>query len=131
MGKWKYDGAEIGVAAVGSSFILAVWALVEWIGLTGSESETEEAMGALGRVALAGAEEAGHGVEPIINTFTWWQAGSIEFGAGTFVDGLTVMMLFVVTTISLLVHIYSTDYVAGDRRYTHFFAFLSLSPRQC
>src|SRR5690606_2948131 len=32
----------------------------------------------------------------------------------------------VVTVISLLVHIYSTDYVHGDRRYTHFFAFLSL-----
>jgi NADH-quinone oxidoreductase subunit L len=36
------------------------------------------------------------------------------------------MMLIVVTLVSLLVHIYSTDYVAGDRRYTHFFAFLSL-----
>ena len=36
------------------------------------------------------------------------------------------MMLFVVTLISLLVHIYSTDYVGGDRRYTHYFAFLSL-----
>ena len=36
------------------------------------------------------------------------------------------MMLLVVTLISLLVHIYSTDYVAGDRRYTHYFAFLSL-----
>ena len=28
--------------------------------------------------------------------------------------------------VSLLVHVYSTDYVAGDRRYTRFFAFLSL-----
>src|ERR1044072_8655563 len=36
------------------------------------------------------------------------------------------MMLLVVTLISLLVHIYSTDYVGGDRRYTHYFAFLSL-----
>ena len=36
------------------------------------------------------------------------------------------MMLFVVTVISLLVHVYSTDYVSGDRRYTHYFAFLSL-----
>ena len=36
------------------------------------------------------------------------------------------MMLFVVTLISLLVHVYSTDYVGGDRRYTHYFAFLSL-----
>ena len=41
-------------------------------------------------------------------------------------DGMAVMMLFVVTLISLLVHIYSTDYVDGDRRYTHYFAFLSL-----
>ncbi len=41
-------------------------------------------------------------------------------------DGPAVMMLFVVTLVSLLVHVYSTDYVAGDRRYTHFFAFLSL-----
>ena len=44
-------------------------------------------------------------------------------------DGPAVMMLFVVTLISLLVHIYSTDYVGGDRRYTHYFAFLSLFTR--
>ncbi len=45
---------------------------------------------------------------------------------GTLVDGQSVMMLFVVTFISLLVHVYSTDYVKGDRRFTHYFAFLSL-----
>jgi NADH-quinone oxidoreductase subunit L len=45
---------------------------------------------------------------------------------GTLVDGQSVMLLFVVTFISSLVHIYSTDYVNGDRRYTHYFAFLSL-----
>ena len=45
---------------------------------------------------------------------------------GTMVDGLSALMLLVVTIVSLLVHVYSTDYVAGDRRYTHFFAFLSL-----
>ncbi len=56
----------------------------------------------------------------------WLQSGGIEFNAGILVDGLSVMMLFVVTIISLLVHIYSTDYVSGDRRYTHYFAFLSL-----
>ncbi len=36
------------------------------------------------------------------------------------------MMMFVVTTISLLVHVYSTEYMRGDRRYTHYFAALSL-----
>ena len=57
---------------------------------------------------------------------TWFTIGGHDFKVGTFVDGLSVMMLFVVSTISLLVHVYSTDYVGGDRRYTHYFAFLSL-----
>ncbi len=48
---------------------------------------------------------------------------------GMLLDGPGVMMLFVVTLISLLVHVYSTDYVGGDRRYTHYFAFLSLFTR--
>ena len=34
------------------------------------------------------------------------------------------MMLFVVTLISLLVHIYSTAYMRGDVRYTYFYAAL-------
>ncbi len=126
VGKTRFDGAEIGIAAVGTSFLLSVWSLVEWIGLTGAEGESEEALGALGSVALGAAEEAGHGVEPVVNTVTWLQIGGIDFSVGTFVDGLTVMMLFVVTLVSLLVHVYSTDYVRNDRRYTHFFAFLSL-----
>jgi NADH-quinone oxidoreductase subunit L len=37
-----------------------------------------------------------------------------------------VMMMFVVTLISLLVHVYSTEYMHGDRRFTYFFAALSL-----
>ena len=36
------------------------------------------------------------------------------------------MMMFVVTLISLLVHVYSVEYMRGDRRFTHFFAALSL-----
>ena len=36
------------------------------------------------------------------------------------------MMMFVVTLISLLVHVYSLEYMRGDRRFTHFYAALSL-----
>ena len=75
------------------------------------------------------AAEEGKKVHPYVavqNSTQWLQSGGVEFGAGIMVDGLSVMMLFVVTMISLLVHVYSTDYVGGDRRYTHFFAFLSL-----
>ncbi len=61
-----------------------------------------------------------------MKTWTWWSNGDVNFTVGMLLDGPGVMMLFVVTLISLLVHVYSTDYVGGDRRYTHYFAFLSL-----
>ncbi|MCC6437923.1 MAG: NADH-quinone oxidoreductase subunit L [Acidimicrobiales bacterium] len=82
-------------------------------------------------LALPMAEEGGEAhasVPPVISEWKsdWWTVGGIDFQVGTFVDGQAVMMLFVVGLISLLVHIYSTDYVHGDIRYTHFFAFLSL-----
>ena len=79
--------------------------------------------------AVEEGEEGGHAdytIEPVTKSVTWWTNGAVEFEVGMLLDGMAVMMLFVVTLISLLVHVFSTDYVAGDRRYTHYFAFLSL-----
>src|SRR6266542_296347 len=45
---------------------------------------------------------------------------------GIHIDGLAVMMLVVVTFISLMVHVYSLGYMHGDRRFTYFYAALSL-----
>ncbi len=45
---------------------------------------------------------------------------------GALVDPLTVAMMTMVTGISLLVHLYSTGYMADDPRYPRFFAYLSL-----
>ena len=98
-------GSELGIAAVAGSFVLALGAAITWIGHR---------------------DEAHEGVAAVHRSVGWLRSGGIEYDAGILVDGLTVMMLFVVTAVSLLVHIYSTDYVAGDARYTHFFAFLSL-----
>jgi NADH-quinone oxidoreductase subunit L len=50
----------------------------------------------------------------------------VSFGIGQHVDGLTVAILLVVAFISTLVQIYSLEYLRGDRRYTHFFASLTL-----
>ena len=52
--------------------------------------------------------------------------GAKTFEAGTLLDGLTAMMLFTVRLISMLVHWYSVAYLHGDRRFTHYYAFLSL-----
>ena len=63
----------------------------------------------------AAGEESGYeavAVDAVIERFTWWETGGKKFQVGIMVDGLAVMMLFVVTVISLLVHIYSTDYLS-------------------
>lgn len=57
-------------------------------------------------------------------SFTWVDLGSLHLDAGILVDGMTSVMLMVVTTVSFLVHLYSTGYMHGDRRYERFFAFL-------
>ncbi|MEZ5178063.1 MAG: NADH-quinone oxidoreductase subunit L [Acidimicrobiales bacterium] len=74
----------------------------------------------------AGAEEEHHVTPPVQRNISWFQTDGHEIKVGTLIDGLSTLMLVVVTFISLLVHVFSTDYVAGDRRYTHYFAFLSL-----
>jgi NADH-quinone oxidoreductase subunit L len=77
-------------------------------------------------VAAEESEEEHHSTPPVQRSVTWFQTGNMEVKAGFLIDGLSGILLVVVTLISLLVHVFSTDYVAGDRRYTHYFAFLSL-----
>jgi NADH-quinone oxidoreductase subunit L len=121
-------GSELGIAAVGASFILSCVAVYQWIDRVETASGGKESgLRALGR-GVFGAQ-GGHGeavVTPVLHHFTWWQSGGIDFGIGIRMDGLAVMMCFVVSLISLLVHIYSLAYLRGDIRYTHYYAMLSL-----
>ncbi|MEY2450349.1 MAG: NADH-quinone oxidoreductase subunit [Acidimicrobiaceae bacterium] len=126
-------GSEIGIFAVGLCFVIALLSAGTWIGhvndaghgATAPSEVTQEAESGHGDVAAAG-EEHHTPVDPVTTEVTWFEIGGQKFTVGTLVDGLSVMMFLVVSIISLLVHIYSTDYVGGDRRYTHYFAFLSL-----
>jgi NADH-quinone oxidoreductase subunit L len=56
----------------------------------------------------------------------WFHIGSLQMQLGIYVDGLTAVMLVVVTTVSLMVHVYSLGYMHDDVRYTWFFVVLSL-----
>jgi NADH-quinone oxidoreductase subunit L len=58
--------------------------------------------------------------------FTWISSGGFKVSVGFLVDQLTAVMLIVVTTVSLLVHIYSIGYMHGDGGYYRFFAYLNL-----
>jgi len=81
---------------------------------------------AVGELAAAKDDKEPTTTVPVVCAITWFTIGDASFEFGFVVDGLSVMMLFVVTAISLLVHIYSREYVKGDVRFTHYYAFLSL-----
>jgi NADH-quinone oxidoreductase subunit L len=64
--------------------------------------------------------------------FTWLDLGNVpgvgplQVKMGIVIDNLTAIMLAMVNLISLLVHLYSTGYMAGDKNYGRFFAYLGI-----
>ena len=105
--KMPMKGSEFGIASMLGALVFAAGAGYQWIQ----------------RVNGAGEEQY---VAPIVKTWTWWQSGGVQFGIGQHIDGLSLAVLCVVAFISSLVQIYSVEYLRGDRRYTHFFASLTL-----
>ena len=93
------QGSVYGIAALGAGFVLSLGVLATFVS------------------GERGAYEA---------SVRWFQIGELHIEAGVFVDGLTAVMLVVVTAISLCVHIYSLGYMKGDVRFTWFYVVLSL-----
>ncbi len=58
--------------------------------------------------------------------YEWMQVGTLKMEVGFLVDGLTAMMMCVVTFVSLMVHIYTIGYMEEDEGYNRFFAYISL-----
>ena len=142
-------GAEVGVAAVGVCLLLSIVTLGQWVDRVedsegggehaeevatgedhGEEAAAEEDHGEEATAAEEdpAAEEEEHHVapEPVERATTWFQSGGVKHEAGTQMDGLAVAVTFVVCLVSFLVHVYSISYMEGDRRFTYFFAALSL-----
>ncbi len=61
-----------------------------------------------------------------VNLWTWIPAGGLTVDMGFHVDALTATLLIVVTTIGMLVHVYSVGYMAHDDATWRFFAYLNL-----
>ena len=67
------------------------------------------------------------GQEPYtVELFTWMTSGSLDFSWSLRVDSLTAIMLFMVTVVSAVVHVYSVGYMAHDSHVPRFMAYLSL-----
>jgi len=58
--------------------------------------------------------------------YTWMVSGGFTFEVGFLVDRLTVVMMTVVTSVSLMVHIYTIGYMHDDPGYQRFFSYISL-----
>src|SRR5918912_466046 len=97
----RSEGHIVGIATIAASLVLSLVAFAE---LAGGHSDIEK-------------------------SWTWFHlAGpvpvTLQFGMKF--DFFTAVMFVVVTTISLLVQVYSTGYMIDDKRYTWFYAALSL-----
>jgi len=63
----------------------------------------------------------------VIGETTWLHfTEKLVIKVGVLIDPISVMMLIVVSTVSLMVHIYSIGYMKGEKGFERFFAFLSL-----
>jgi NADH-quinone oxidoreductase subunit L len=58
--------------------------------------------------------------------YEWMNAGGLKMEVGFLIDGLTAMMMCVVTFVSLMVHLYTIGYMADDPGYQRFFSYISL-----
>ncbi len=66
------------------------------------------------------------GNERVIELFTWIRSGGFEVFWALKFDTLTAVMVFVISVVSALIHIYSIGYMAKDPSIPRFFSYLSL-----
>ena len=93
----------IAVIAIGGSLALSAWAL----------RSVDNQGGALPSAAESWVHE-------------WLTVGDLTISVGLIVDQVTVIMLLVVTSVSLLVQVYSMGYMRGDSSYSRYFAIMCL-----
>ena len=58
--------------------------------------------------------------------WTWIDVGSFHPEIAFYLDALSLLMVVVVTFVSFLIHLYSTEFMRGDEGYSRFFAYMNL-----
>jgi NADH-quinone oxidoreductase subunit L len=93
------QGDWLAVLAIGASFVLFFVVLVDFL-------------------------TTGDGLGPFTRAIEWTQIGEFELTMGIFVDPITIVMMGVITTVSLMVTVFSIGYMKGEPRYFWYFAVL-------
>ncbi len=100
----------VAVAAVSASLGVVLWSLWE-----------------LWTVYKAhGYGAAAAGLQLKQSVYTWIEVGSFKVELAFRMDTLSAVMCFIVTFIGTLIHIYSTGYMADEKRYAAYFGYLNL-----
>ncbi|MDW7692459.1 NADH-quinone oxidoreductase subunit L [Flammeovirgaceae bacterium SG7u.111] len=68
----------------------------------------------------------GEGKAEIGSSFEWFKIGAKPFIVNIQIDGISSIMLVVVTLVSTLVHLFSMEYMKDDENYNRYFAYLGL-----
>src|ERR1700749_1657876 len=71
-------------------------------------------------------EYSGSGREFIEKVYYGWTAGPLAIDVGFLLDRLSAVMLFIVTFVGFLIHVYSAGYMSHDPGYRRYFAYLNL-----
>jgi NADH-quinone oxidoreductase subunit L len=82
------------------------------------------AVSAIGSVLVLRDVLNGHSFDGAV--YTWSLLGEAKLEIGFLIDPLSALMMVVVTSVSLMVHIYTIGYMAEDPGYQRFFAYISL-----
>ncbi len=77
-------------------------------------------------LSVATFREVAGGETISVALYTWLASGDTKIELGLFIDRLTAAMLLLVTIVSGLVHLYTVEYMRGDRGYARFFAYIAL-----
>jgi NADH-quinone oxidoreductase subunit L len=94
-------GDYLGVLSILSAFVLFFVVLVDFLDTPGS-------------------------VGPVVKSIEWSNVGDFHLRMGIFIDPITITMFGVITTVALMVNIFSIGYMKGEPRYFWFFAVLQL-----
>jgi NADH-quinone oxidoreductase subunit L len=92
----------IGSGTIGLSFLVAVGAFIQTLGLPVDDRKT------------------------IVTLFNWIQVGGLNVNVAYQVDQLSLVMSLIVTGVGFIIHVYSIGYMHGDKSFWRFFAYLNL-----
>ncbi len=90
----------IGAGSIGLAFVVALMAGIEFIG---SEQ-----------------------ISYTQTLWTWMRVGGFEAGFSLYLDGVSLVMMFIITGVGFLIHVYATGYMHDDPSFARFFSYMNL-----